>query len=216
MADLAPMGSSSTPSRSTARRLQWTAPFRDLVFVILVLAGIFDGLSGNPIHCLLLFGVAIALGREAVLGRGKQVLGAPASQPSTEDRSGRVSVWLVGALLVLTYALLIGSFGRYSWPATAAVLVPGAAALILSWQGPLRSRPEPQPLSPVGLVAWSSVFIGLGLWELTQLLLQPSLTTDSWAHPTISVITDPALATHPGRSLALAVWMGLGMFFLGR
>jgi Family of unknown function (DUF6186) len=30
-----------------------------------------------------------------------------------------------------------------------------------------------------------------GTWELTSLLQQPQLTTDSYAHPTISALTDP-------------------------
>jgi hypothetical protein len=60
------------------------------------------------------------------------------------------------------------------------------------------------------------VFVALGLWELTQLLLQPSLTTDSQAHPTLSVLTDPVLGTHPGRSIALFAWAAFGWFLLQR
>jgi hypothetical protein len=54
----------------------------------------------------------------------------------------------------------------------------------------------------------------LGLWELTQLLLQPTLTTDSYAHPTISVLTDPLLASHVGRSILLFVWLAAGWFLV--
>jgi len=53
-----------------------------------------------------------------------------------------------------------------------------------------------------------------GLWELTQLLLQPTLTTDSYAHPTISVLTDPVLASHVGRSILLFVWLAVGWFLV--
>ena len=49
-----------------------------------------------------------------------------------------------------------------------------------------------------------------GLWELSALVQQPSLTADSYAHPTISSLADPLLGSHPGRSLALAIWLGLG------
>jgi hypothetical protein len=56
----------------------------------------------------------------------------------------------------------------------------------------------------------------LGLWELTQLLLQPSLTTDSWRHPTISVLSDPILASHPGRTIGLILWLLFGWFLLDR
>ena len=58
--------------------------------------------------------------------------------------------------------------------------------------------------------------VALGLFELTNLLLQPSLTTDSYAHPTLSVMTDPVLASHPGRSAVLFLWLALGWFLFRR
>jgi hypothetical protein len=60
------------------------------------------------------------------------------------------------------------------------------------------------------------VFVALALWELSALLLQPSLTTGSWAHPTISVLMDPILATHLGRSIVLSLWLASGGFLLQR
>jgi hypothetical protein len=192
----------------------WTAPFRDLVVLVLVLAGIFDGISDNPIHSLLLIGVAIALARADVLGLPERMPNPMPPEARAEAERGVVR--LLAILVVVAFAVLVGGFGRYSWPATVAVVIPGAGALILSLRGPLRWHPDPGPIAPTGAVAWSSVFVGLGLWELTQLLLQPSLKTDSWAHPTISVMTDPALASHPGRTIALAVWLAVGWFLLTR
>ncbi|MDP9342486.1 MAG: hypothetical protein M3Q23_10430 [Actinomycetota bacterium] len=58
--------------------------------------------------------------------------------------------------------------------------------------------------------------LALALWELTELLLQPSLRTDSPAHPTLSVLTDPVLATYPGRSVALLLWVAFGWFLVKR
>ena len=107
--------------------------------VILVLAAIGDGISGNPIHCLLLLGAAIALGREAMLGRAGEVLPAPAS--AAADREGSAALRITGLLFILVFALLVGGFGRYSWPTTVAVLIPGAAALAVSWRGPLGAGP---------------------------------------------------------------------------
>jgi hypothetical protein len=111
---------------------------------------------------------------------------------------------------------VVGGFARYSWATTAAVVIPGAIVLAASWNGPLTPRPAPGPIGTVGAVAWLAVFIPLGLWELTQLLLQPNLTTDSWAHPTLSVLTDPILASHPGRAVGLMVWLLFGWFLLDR
>jgi hypothetical protein len=179
------------------------AGLRRPVIPVLVLAGVFDWLSGNPIHSILLFGVAAALVREEWLGRAPAVA-RPVPLPP------------VGAsiMIALLYAILIGEFGRYSWPATLAVLAPATTGLLLGWGGPLVERPAPDPPQGRGGVAWTAVFVSLGLWELAALLLQPSLTTDSYAHPTISVLTDPILASHLGRSVALFLWLGLGWFLV--
>jgi hypothetical protein len=47
-------------------------------------------------------------------------------------------------------------------------------------------------------------------------LLQPSLTTGSPAHPTISILLDPLLGSHPGRSVGFAAWLALGWFLVRR
>jgi hypothetical protein len=47
-------------------------------------------------------------------------------------------------------------------------------------------------------------------------LQQPHLTTDSYAHPTISALTDPLLAGHPGRSLVIAAWLFVGWLLVSR
>jgi hypothetical protein len=185
-------------------------PFRDPVVVVLVLAGTFDWLSGNPIHSVLLFAVALALGRDAVLGDhgagGERTLGLSATR--------RLSP--IAVLGAVAYVVVVGGFGRYSWPATVAVVIPAATVLALVWRGRLHPKPTPGRLDPGGVLAWASVFLALALWELTELLLQPSLTTDSHAHPTLSVLTDPVLATHPGRSVALLLWVAFGWFLVRR
>jgi hypothetical protein len=77
-------------------------------------------------------------------------------------------------------------------------------------------RTPPERVSRVGAIAWTTVFVSFALWELTALLLQPSLTTDSYAHPTISVLMDSVLATSFGRSLFLLVWLAVGWALLDR
>jgi hypothetical protein len=196
--------------RGAATRPGALRALNDPVVVILLLAGSFDGLSGNPIHSVLLFAVALALGRDAALGRAEARERAPVSI-RTHPRLGSIAL-----AAAVAYSVMVGGFGRYSWPATVAVVVPAAAILGLAWRGPLRAASEPGRVDIAGALAWAAAFVGLALWELTQLLLQPSLTTDSQAHPTLSVLTDPGLATHPGRSIALLAWLAFGWFLLGR
>src|SRR5439155_22728787 len=113
--------------------------------------------------------------------------------------------WLVTAA---AFSALVGSFDRFSWPATLPVVAVASVGLALAWRGPRPGTvpPTTRGIAPRGLVAWAGAFIALGLWELTQLLLQPSLTTDSYAHPTVSALMDPILATHPGRSIVMFAW----------
>jgi hypothetical protein len=121
--------------------------------------------------------------------------------------------WLAAAA---SYVLAVGSFIRYSWPATAAVLGLGAVVVARGWRGPRRPRARPARPSRMGLLVWLAVILAGCLWELQALLQQPTLTASSYAHPTISTLTDPMLADWGGRSLLLAVWLLFGWFLVGR
>ena len=197
----------SASDRSALRRL---ATFRDPVVPILILAGVFDWLSGNPIHSLLLLAVAVALVRDAAASNSRTDI-----RRTTTCGFPAPPMWLL-VMVGLLYAVLIGEFGRYSWPATVAVIAPAGAGLVLAWHGPLGpAMPRTvRPATRPGALAWAGLFVALGLWELSALLLQPTLTTDSYAHPTISVLTDPVLATHLGRSIALFAWLATGWFLV--
>ncbi len=189
---------------------------RDPVIVILTLAGIGDWVSGNPVHSILLFAVAIALTGKASV----DVEGRPrAAAQGGDGTAGRTGMFTRSHPLVVlgavVYAVLVGGFARYSWPATVAVIVPGAAAIVVAWRSPASPATAVAP-EPIGALAWASLFAALGLFELTNLLLQPSLTTDSYAHPTLSVLTDPLLATHPGRSVGFLLWLAGGWFLVRR
>ena len=146
--------------------------------------------------------------------------GAPpapiAGGPSARARRRRpalLAAWLAGGVL---YAVVVGSFSRYSWPATVAVAGLGAAVVAIGWRGPRHTRPAPPRPPLTGLVLWSVLAVACCLWELWSLLEQPNLATSSYAHPTISTLTDPVLSTSAGRSIVLAAWLGLGWFLVER
>jgi hypothetical protein len=67
-----------------------------------------------------------------------------------------------------------------------------------------------------GTLAWVVVLVAGCLWELGALLQQPSLTTDSYSHPTISTLTDPLLAAAPGRAVLLLGWLAFGWYLVER
>jgi hypothetical protein len=205
---------------------------RDPVILVLVLAGVVDAMSGSPwSHGALLVAVAVLLGLERIRHRRAEraAAGATAVVPGEADgdAAGAEVALSRGAAPVIRftpgvviggvlYAAIVGSFARFSWPFTIAVGVPGVTAITFAWRRAVGEGPEPDTGEPGGAAAWAILFIVLGLWELINLLLQPSLVTGSYAHPTLSVLTDPILASHVGRSIFLSLWLAFGLFLLER
>ena len=146
--------------------------------------------------------------------------GAPpapiAGGPSATARRRRPALLAAGLAGGVLYAVVVGSFSRYSWPATVAVAGLGAAVVAIGWRGPRHTRPAPPRPPLTGLVLWGVLAVACCLWELWSLLEQPNLATSSYAHPTISTLTDPVLSTWAGRSVVLAAWLGLGWFLVER
>jgi hypothetical protein len=212
------------------------AGFREPVVWILLAIAFFTWISGKPVDGVLMLIVAAGLawdagrrareGRPAVAGPADGVPDAgPAgsvaglTEPGAAQRtSGRRRLLVLATLLIgaAAYAGVMGSFIRYSWPATAGIIILGTVVVLIGWHGPLRRRQAPGRLPAAGTLAWVVVLVFGCLWELAALLLQPSITTDSYAHPTISTLTDPVLATSPGRSLVLAAWLAVGWYLVER
>ena len=63
---------------------------------------------------------------------------------------------------------------------------------------------------------WGGLLVAAGAWELAAYFQQPSLSAISYAHPTISALTDPLLVSYPGRAAALAIWLAVGWFLARR
>ena len=206
--------------------------FREPVVVILLMAAFFTMISGRPVSGLPLLVVAISLAGDAARNRrpadgtpsadatgggapSASVQGRPHSGPLVLGRwRPLVTVAMVagGAL----YAAVVGTFPRYSWPATAGVIGLAVVVVALGWRGPLRLRPDPGKLPIAGAGLWTGLLLVGVMWELAALFLQPSLTTMSYAHPTISELASPLLATHAGRSAALGIWVAIGGYLAQR
>ena len=206
---------------------------RQPIVAILLLISFFTVLSGKPLDGLLLATVAMALAwdasmssRQAAAARALAVRSAPAGSPAQEpaqqgawrlrSRPPRLRLVAVGSAAAVVYALTVGSFTRYSWPATAGVVGLGASVVVVGWGGPARQRQIPAKFTRIGAFTWGTLFLGASLWELTALLMQPNIATSSYAHPTISTLTDPLLASAPGRTVALLGWIALGAYLVER
>jgi hypothetical protein len=177
----------------------------------LVLAGIADILSGDPVvHGMALVGVGVVIAIDARRhgSEPEGVRARPREIPLVRVTAPRI-------LVAAAFAILVGAFARYSWPVTIAVAIPAASGVVIAWRTPA-GRTDPGPLDRRGALAWTGVFLTLALFELTNLLLQPSLVRSSPSHPTVSVLLDPVLASHPARTAFLAVWLSCGWFLIER
>jgi len=210
------------------------AGFREPVVWILLAIAFFTSISGKPVDGVLMLIVAAGLawdagrrareGRRAAVGRASGVpgeagqAGSVAGGAEPAPAGGRRRLLILAALLIgaAAYAGVVGSFIRYSWPATAGIIILGTVVVLIGWHGPLRRRQVRGRPPAAGTLAWVVLLVFGCLWELAALLLQPSITTDSYAHPTISTLTDPVLATSPGRSLVLAAWLAVGWYLVER
>jgi lysylphosphatidylglycerol synthetase-like protein (DUF2156 family) len=211
-------------ARPAGRVLAALAGLRAPVVWILLAIAFFTAISGKPVDGVLMLLVAVGLawdaGRRALRHSGiagaagtAGTSGAPARR-----RGGRRRVILAGALLACgaVYAGVVGSFSRYSWPVTACIIGLGTVVVLIGWQSPHRDHRARGRLPVAGTLAWVAVLVAGCLWELGALLSQPSLTTDSYSHPTISTLTDPVLATSPGRAVVLLAWLALGWYLVER
>ncbi len=205
---------------------------RDPVILVLLLIAFFSSISGKPLDGLLLLLVAAGLAGDART-RSRRVPAAPAGgEPPGTLAPGaaavdaaaapvpRRGIRRLAAVAVLAagvcYAVIGGSFSRFSWPATAAVVSVGTVVVLAGWQPPRRPQPDRGPLPRTGVVLWGAVLVAGGLWELWSLFQQPAMDTTSYAHPTISALTDPVLAAQPGRVLVLGGWLLLGWYLVRR
>lgn len=193
---------------------------RDPVIGILLLAGVAEILAGDPrVDWLVLLATAAALGWDRTR-RGRppegEAVGVAKAGQGWLDRL--VAVRLTPVLVIggLGYAVAAGGLVPFSWPAMVAVGAPGLVGVMSAWRASPRPSAQAAPMHAGGAAAWAAVFVVLALWELGALLLQPSLTMGSPLHPTISVLLDPALGSHLGRSVGFAVWLALGWFLVRR
>jgi hypothetical protein len=197
---------------------------RDPVVIVLLLIAFFSAISGKPLDGLLMLLVAVGLAWDAWASSRRappapaddEPSGPPAAPEPAPRRGVRLLTAIAGVAGAVCYAVIVGSFSRFSWPATVAVVGLGTLVVLVGWQGPLRPRPEYGRLPLPGVLLWGALLFTGGLWELWSLFQQPALDTTSYAHPTISALTDPVLAAQPGRALVLGGWLLLGWYLVRR
>jgi hypothetical protein len=204
-------------TRRTRRDRGLIGTLLDPVVWVFLLAGTFEVLTGEPtLHATLLFAVAAVLVVDAVrrrVGGYEPALAGEAGGGPLAEQPRRLGwVWVVAGI---AFAVVVGTFRRYTWPVTLTVWAVGAPAVVWAWRVPPRHRAD-RPLPGRWLLTWVGLFVGLAIWELVSLAFQPSLSVGSPGHPTISTLTNPLFAHSAGRIVALAAWLAVGWYLLER
>ena len=200
------------------------------VVLTFVAAAYFSYVSADTVRAGYLLAVGLALAWDHARRAARHLSGgAEPGQPgppdrfavfsheSAERRRAAMRRLLIPAVLAAAgYAVVVGWFQRYSWPATIAVSIPAVAGVLVAWRVSAGSESKPERLPLAGTAAWAVVWAGASVWELTALYLQPNLDTDSNAHPTLSYLADPLLASVAGRSAVLFGWLAFGWYLARR
>ncbi len=192
------------------------------VVLIFDTAALFSYLSGDTVRAayFLLVGVALATDRatrrreagSVPRARQRPPTAGFAAETAGYRRTATHRLLAVTVAVGAAYALVVGTFQRYSIPATVFVTALCAVAILAAWRTSATSETEPLRLDPAGVAAWVFIALGMSALELTSLYLQPTLMTDSYAHPTLSYLANTLLASWPGRSAVIFAWLAFGWF----
>lgn len=162
-------------------------------FLIIFLAGLVHLARGAEVDGFVFLGTAAALGIAEI----RDPVG----------RRGRLP--LVVALAAVPLGWVISLLRPATAPIAVSVAVFGPPMLYLALTAP--NDPAPTRLRPRWWW-WATMGALICVWELSQFLQQPDLETDSYEHPTLSVILGPLFAGGPGRTIFVIVWLVAGVW----
>ena len=110
--------------------------------------------------------------------------------------------------VVVGYAALAALCRPLTVQAAVAVALPGIALVVLAARRP----PPPRVvLAPRHVALWVGLVGVFATWEATAVLWG-----NDAAHPTLSLLLDPVLATYPGRIAGWIAWLGVGRWLVIR
>lgn len=143
-------------------------------------------------------------------GTGQPVVGVPAAELTFTQLVVRQPLLGVG---VLGFAFAIGLTRGITAPPQITVALFGWGLCVWLGTSPPERRPAPRRLNVVGTVPWVVVALAFAGLELYNFSIEAGRT---YQHPTLSVLTDPALDTFPVRFAATIVWLAAGWHVVRR
>lgn len=169
--------------------------------VILVLTGLFQLYRGAPVDAAFFLVVAAVLVADEF---GLVVL----------PRVGIPRLWMLAAAAVVLGTLMVLA-PRHGVVEGLVVSAIGLTVLLFAWpdQGPSGSTRAPLRTAAI---LWSVVAVAACLVEVTSFLLGVPSEEAKFAHPSVSLLLDPALDTIEGRAVFTALWLVIGIALLRR
>lgn len=166
-----------------------------------MLTGLFQLFRGAPIDAALFLGVAAVLIADEF---GLVVL----------PRVATPRLWVLAVAATLLGTLMVLA-PRHSLVEGLIVSAIGLSVLLLAWPDHGGSSAARAPLRRAAIL-WSAVGVTAALIEVTSFLLGIPSEEAKFAHPSISLLLDPALDTIEGRVLFTALWLVAGIALLRR
>jgi hypothetical protein len=118
---------------------------------------------------------------------------------------------LVCVVAATVFSVVSGNLTQLSWPATVAVLVSGG---LVTWLGMFRPPPRldsPEYVDARGAAVWGGVLVAFAVWELYAFF-----KGSTPAHPTLSILSVPLLASPSHRVVGYLIWLAAGMWVVRR
>lgn len=152
---------------------------------------------------------SLPVGRQADAG-GPTVVHAPGAPDPL--RLARPTHSMITWMLVgVGYALVGGSLRRLTAPAEAATLLPGGALVWYALRPTTPRFPAPGRIDRRGVLAWGTVAVTFGVWELYA-----ALRGSTPAHPTLSILMGPLIDPPFARAAGYALWLAGGVWVVRR
>jgi hypothetical protein len=135
--------------------------------------------------------------------------------PAFEPRAGAAT--RVGLLTgAVAYSWLAGGLRQNTLPATAAIVLPGVAAVWLARRRAPSDRGRAPDADPRGAITWALWLLAFLLWEAGAFISQESPTVGNRDRPTLSLLMEPFLEPQPTRALGYLAWLVGGWRLLRR
>jgi hypothetical protein len=175
---------------TTRKNNRW---WLSIPFLIISLAGLVHLARGAEVDGFIFLGTAALL--------------AVAELRDPVGTGGRLPLGV--ALAAVPLGWVMSTWRPATAPIAVGVAVFGPPMLYLALTSP--NDPAPTGVRPRWWL-WATVGALICVWELSQFLQQPTLSTDSYDHPTLSVIIGPLFAAGPGRAAFVIVWLVAGVW----